>query len=48
VPSFFVRSVENLDQGAFPGQRIEAKEIGRNGREETGNCASKIRPAANY
>lgn len=37
LPSFFVQSVENLDQGTFPGQRIEATQIGRDGRGETGS-----------
>lgn len=37
LASFFVQSVENMDQGAFHGQRIEATQIGRDGRGETGN-----------
>ena len=37
LPSFFVQCVEKLDQGAFPGQRIEVTQIGRDGRGETGN-----------
>lgn len=37
LPSFFVQSFENLDQGAFPVQRIEATHIGRDDRGKTGN-----------
>lgn len=37
LSSFFVQSVKILDQGPFPGQRIEATQIGRDGRGEIGN-----------
>lgn len=37
LPPLFVQSVENLDQEAFPGQRIEATQIASDGRGETGN-----------
>lgn len=37
LSSFFVQSVNILDQGPFPGRRIEVTWIGRDGRGETGN-----------